>query len=133
MYNHNPASTNKHRNQLTILQCETLYKFRYESLKMWQRVIVDTIKSKERAEYTRTFIKQEYMEYSKERTGKEMRFTMSKGMIEAFLEDYKHRDEDTPMATVGADSEGEMVLIPADRYISKEARQNSEYNFAEVL
>jgi len=127
--NHNPNKTNPKRTPLSILQCPTYFDFKYESLSMWQKVIVDEILTKDRASYSRSYLKQQYKTFSKEVTATEKRFTATKQQIENFLFDYRHRGDKTPMGTVEFDTEGEMVVLPAKRYISKKAKEHADYNF----
>lgn len=131
--NHNPHITSPDRTPLTLLYGNALYKSRYESLRMWQKVLVDSIISGEKTEYTRSYIKQKFHEFALERTGNKSRFSVQNDQIETFLSDYRHYEDEYPMGTIDFDDENELKVVCNTKYISKKAKDNKDFGFGDIL
>lgn len=125
-----PKVRKNDRTPHTILKCESLYKFQYESLEIWQRAIVDTILNGESNSYTYAEVNANYRKIYTQVTGKE---TNSKRTIELadakdFVQSYKHHGDDKTMGHFEVGPDDLPVLKVNEQYFN----ENSNDGFSEV-
>lgn len=121
-HNWSPEKRVGKRTPYTILQCEALYRFQYESLDIWQRAITELILSKESDEYMGGEINAQYRKVYTRITGRETnsKRAINKVDIKDFLQSYRHYEDKEPMGYVkDDDSDGEMVVAVAKKYKAK--------------
>jgi len=125
-----PAKTNPNRTPLTLLECETLYYFRYESLSIWQKVIVDMATSGKVAEILYSEAVDEY----RDRKGRDskVRWNVKWSSIVEFLKIYRHRDMKVPIGefvdlTENEDEKWKIIVHPS--LLGKEGKMDKKYGF----
>lgn len=126
IYNWNPKIVDPQRTPHTILQCESLFKFQFESLDLWQRGIAELLISKESSTYNFAQVNASYRKVYTRITGKDTNTKRSIELSDArdFIQSYRHYGDTEPMGYFETGSDGLPVLKPNDKYES----ENKGYN-----
>ena len=95
------------------MQCESLYKFQFESLNLWQLGIVELILTKELDRYTFAQVNAKYREIYEKVTGKETNSKRVMDLADAkdFLQSYKHWGDKEPMGHFEDTNKGPELVV----------------------
>jgi hypothetical protein len=68
-----------------------------------------------------------------ERTGNKSRFAITNDQIEAFLNDYRHFDDEHPLGIIEFDEENELKIVCNSKYLGKTAKEDFDFGFNDIL
>ena len=106
--------------EFSVLKGVRFWQLAYNSLKEWQKFLVDKIMQREETEYRIKSLGREFSKESQQFT----RFPRNYLKVDDFLKNYRHLGS-IELGTVEK-SEGEWCVIPADRYFPEEVDSGKE-------